>query len=289
MKIESNVTVFAGAASDYVHVGKREETERTGEDRKAIFAGNFQGTQTLQERIQQRKEQAQKEALKIVSDAWAGDQAIDKSLDESREHIRQMQEDNLQARNELNSIEEQRQKLKEIYGVTDKTAWEDMPEEYKSRLRELNDYAAHNEDILRKNERDIKTENAVIRGTRLERLKTHSMVDAQKDAQEILDAAGDEIVGMVVDEAREHLDEEQEKREEQAEKIEEKREELEELQEKRDEREKELEELIENAPVEEMLELDQIKNNIKQEVQDIINKMKLVAEDIKGTTVDSNV
>ena len=289
MRIEKNMTIYAGAEPEHTGMGKAEESGKAKQERKTIFAGSFQGAQTIQERIEQRKQQAQKEALKIVRDAWAGDQAIDQGLDESREHIRQLQEENLQAQRELNSIEEERVRLKETYGVTDSTPVEDMPEDYRSRLMELNDYEAHNKKILGQNRHDIMVENAVIRGTKLERLKKHPMVDAQNRADEVLEAASDEIVGMVMDEAREHLDEEQEKREEQAEKIQEKKEELEELQEKRDERKEELEELLENVPVDEMLDLDRTKQNIQQEVQDIVNKMKLVAEDIKGSMVDTNV
>lgn len=289
MRIEKNMTIYVGADPEHTSMEKEEEAGRVKQERKTIFAGNFQGDQTIQERIEQRKQQAQKEALKIVRDAWAGDRAIDQSLDESREHIRQMQEENLQAQRELNNIEEERQRLKETYGVTDSTPVEDMPEDYKNRLAELNDYAAHNEKILGKNQRDIMVENAVIRGTKLERLKKHPMVDARKSADAVLEAASDEIVGMIMDDTKEHLDEEQEKREERAEKVQEKKEELEELQEKHDEREEELEELLENIPVDEMLDLERTKQNIQQEVQDIVNKMKLVAEDIKGSMVDTNV
>lgn len=289
MRIEKNMTIYAGAEPEHTGMGKAEESGKAKQERKTIFAGNFQGAQTIQERIEQRKQQAQKEALKIVRDAWAGDQAIDQGLDESREHIRQLQEENLQAQRELNNIEEERARLKETYGVTDSTPVEDISEDYKIRLAELNDYAAHNEKILGKNQHDIMVENAVIRGTKLERLKKHPMVDAQKSADAVFEAASDEIVGMVMDEAREHLDEEQEKREEQAEKIQEKKEELEELQEKRDERKEELEELMENIPLDEMLDLERTKQNIQQEVQDIVNKMQLVAEDIKGSMVDANV
>lgn len=289
MRVEKNMTIYAGADSDLSRTGKADETGKAKQERKTIFAGDLQGISTLQDRIQQRKQQAQKEALKVVKDAWAVDQSIDQSLDESREHIRQMQEEDLQARRELVNIEEERQRLKETYGVTDSTPVEKMPEDYKSRMKELEDYASYNEEILRDNERDTIAENAVIRGTKQERLKKHLMVDAQESADEILESASDDIVGMVVDDAREHLDEEQEKREEQAERIEEKREELEKLQEKRKDREEEMEELLENVPVDEMLELDRTKQDIQQEVQDIMNKMKLVAEDIKGSIVDANV
>ena len=290
MKVEKNITIFAGAEPDYSHVTKADgKTDGKSKDRKTIYAGDLKNGQNLQDRIKQRKDQARQQALKIIRDAWAGDQAIDQSLDESRQYIREMQEENRQAQGELRAVEEKREGLKKQYGVTDKTPEEAQPEEYKQRMKELDEYASFNEDIVTKNKRDIMVENAVIRGIRKERLKKAPMVEAKEEADEVLEAAGDEIVGMVLDESREHLEEEQAKREEQAEKIEEKREELEELLEKRDEKREELEELIEDIPVKDMLELERSKSDIRQEIQSIMDKMKMVAEDIKGSMVDANV
>ena len=293
MQVEKNITLFAGAEPDYTHMAKAgKDAGKDNKESKTIFAGGFLGDMTIQERVQQRKAQAQKEALKIVRDAWAGDQSIDQMMDESRERIRQLQEENLDAQTELNRVEEQRQKLMETYGVNEDTPVEEWPEEYKSRMLELNKYAENNQMILEKNKRDIIGENAVIRGIKQEKLKRdpqHTMIGARQQADEILEAASDEIIGMVMEDAKAHLDEEQEKREEQAEKIKEEKEEMEELQEKRDEKQEALEELIEDIPVDEMLKLDQIKTDIQQEVQNIVSKMKLVAEDIKGSMVDANV
>ena len=74
---------------------------------------------------------------------------------------------------------------------------------------------------------------------------------------------------MVVEDAKEHVDEETAEREEQAEKL-----------------EAEREELLEEMPVEEMLSLERTKADVQKEVQQIVDKMKLVAEDIKGAVVD---
>ena len=39
-------------------------------------------------------------------------------------------------------------------------------------------------------------------------------------------------------------------------------------------------------PLQEFLELGQARSDVQKEVQDIVNNMKLVAEDIKGAMVD---
>ena len=114
------------------------------------------------------------------------------------------------------------------------------------------------------------------------------MADAQKQAEEIKEAAGDEILGMLVEDAREHVDEEQEEREEKAEEIKEKKEEQEKLIEKRKEDKEELEEITGDMPVDEMMDLAKTQEEVQQELKDIMNKMALVAEDMKGVVVDAN-
>lgn len=71
--------------------------------------------------------------------------------------------------------------------------------------------------------------------------------------------------------------------------IKEKKEEQEAVLEKREEREKELEKLMEDMPVEEMADLKNVQAQVQQKVQDIVSKMNLVAEDIKGAQVDASL
>ncbi|MDE7045846.1 MAG: hypothetical protein K2O97_12715 [Acetatifactor sp.] len=141
---------------------------------------------------------------------------------------------------------------------------------------------------LDENEAQVRQESDTIRATRIERLKHHAMVDAQEQAEEIMDAARDEIVDMVYEEGKDRVEEEAEKREEQAEEIKEEKEKKEELIENQKEHREEEEEILENMPTEEMVSLDRIQSDVQQEVQDILNKMKLIAEDVKGAVVDKN-
>ena len=65
------------------------------------------------------------------------------------------------------------------------------------------------------------------------------MVDAQQNADEIMDQAGKDAIGMLVDEAKDHVDETyEEQREEAKEKAEEKEEQEEKLEDRREEQEK---------------------------------------------------
>lgn len=167
--------------------------------------------------------------------------------------------------------------------------------EYQERVLKLNDeigqqkLIAHIAEYGSIDSLGIRQENAVIRGIREEQRKVHPMTDAQKQAEEVMEAARNEIIGMVTEEAKDHIDEEQEEKKEEAEAIKEKKEEQEEVLEKREEREKELEKLMEDMPVEEMADLKNIQAQVQQEIQDMVSRMNLVAEDIKGAQVDASL
>ena len=135
----------------------------------------------------------------------------------------------------------------------------------------------------------IRGENYIIRGIREEQRKVHPMADAKKQAEEIMEAARDEAIGMIVDEARDRIDQEQEKKEEEAEVIKEKKEEQAEILEKRKEREDEMEELMEDVLLDEPADLRNVQTEIQQEIQNIVSKADLAAEEIKNMVSKMNL
>lgn len=46
---------------------------------------------------------------------------------------------------------------------------------------------------------------------------------------------------------------------------------------------------MEDMPIDEMADLKSTQEQIRQEVQNVVNKMHLVTEDIKGAMVDTNL
>lgn len=137
--------------------------------------------------------------------------------------------------------------------------------EYQKRSLELKENGSMYEQEIDEAKEQIQTENAVIRGTRLERLKSQAMIKAQKSAGDVLEAASEQIVGMLIDEARDHMDEEVAEEKKAAEEKAEKEEAEEERIEKQKEKKKE------------------------KEIKKIMDEMKLLEEDIKGAAVDTTV
>lgn len=316
MKI-NNTSIFMGDTTrrqrDYIQAS--DENKGGG----AIFAGDLNARI---DPIAQKKQKAKEQAMKIVGDAFDGDRKIDEEIQERRNKIAQLKADIGKANAEVNDMEKRREQLGEEYGIAQdseeeraltllekeadaKIPWKkvslskaereeiarikaDGLTEYQQRSMEMKEYCTYYEKRIYEMETEIKAEDAVIRSTRLERLKSDPMVKANKQADAVMEAAGEEVVSMLMDEAKEHIDEEMEEKKEAAEKKAEEKEALEEKLEKAKEKRKEQAELTEviTESTQQIVELDNVKSDVQDEVQKVLNKMKLLEEDIKGAAVD---
>lgn len=280
MKTE-NIAFYAGMQPQST-AAAGEEKEQS--QRKTLFAGELQQGGTQQDRIAQKRAQAQRQAMKVVGDAFAGDRTIDGDMESRREHVQELKEEKLRLSEEAAGVAERRETLEKAYA-----AGEVSDEDYASGAESLSKEEQACRKKLSENESAILSENAVVRGTRLERLKHNPMGEARDQADAILEAAGDEIVGMVLEDAKEKLDEENGQRQDQADGIREQREEQEAFIEKQQENRSEAEALLEEMPVEEVLSLERTQSDVKQEIQNMLDKMKLLSEDLKGAAVDETL
>ncbi len=316
MKI-NNIGIFMGDTFS----NHRNETIVAEEKKNnsAVFAGEFH--QKL-DPIAQKKQKAKEQAMKIVGDAFDGDRKIDKDMEARREKIRLLQDDIRKAKAEVNDMEKMRDELKEVYGVPEgsieeqelallekeadaKMSWKkifltkeereelarikaDGLTEYQQRSMEMKEYSAYYERQIYDMDMQIKEEDAIIRSTKLERLKNNPMVKAEKQADAVMEAASEDIVSMLLEDAKEHIDEEMEEKKEAAETAEEEKEELEEKLERAKERKEEQRELTElmTESTQQMIDMDTVKDEVQDEVQKMLDKMKLLEEDIKGAAVD---
>lgn len=281
MKTNGNITLFAGAR-DAMEGSAAGNAAGKQAERKTVFAGNLKPGDDFRDRVEERKEQARQKAMKIVGDVFESDKAVDADIEGRREHVRELIAERRTYVEEQNDLAAQRESL-------DK-AWEsgELTEEEYERMGA--DLAEHDKECtcrLNESERSIKEENSVIRGIKRERLKKDPMVKAQKQAEETLQDARDEIVDMGWEEGREHIEEESGEREEKAEKIEEERKKQEEFIEGQKEKREEEEELLTGqlAP-EELTSLMDGDSDVQREVREMLQKMKLLEEDLKGAVVD---
>ncbi|MDE6662358.1 MAG: hypothetical protein K2K46_03345 [Lachnospiraceae bacterium] len=187
---------------------------------------------------------------------------------------------------------------------------------YKEQTAGIDMAAAHYEKLKDDESRMVEAYNSEITGINLERLKFHKMLDAQQEAEEINKEASEDAINTLIGEAQEHIEETHEekweeakeaaeKKEEQEEKIEEQRQEKEEFQEqleiKREESSEAEETRIEQAKkAREQGEIIEgateymggdagMSSDVKAAIKDMLNKMKVLEEDLKGAEIDDKL
>ncbi len=329
----NNISIFLG---ENIQRSRRELTAFSGkkENGNTFFAGAINGKV---DPITLKKQMAQKKALKVVGDAFAADRKIDAEVADREARIKQMRAENLEAQNALKELEAQKKEIGKEYGLgeeglseedwnilakgkkfsstmsdTEKARYQEMKEqgltEYYDRCEDFDDLAEPYKQTIGDNTKLVKhyeSANEAVHKARLDVGKGNPMIAAQEEAEEIMEAVRKEDIGMLYDEAKDHIDEELEEKIEQAKEEKEKKEEEEEkleairedqaqiqsqveaAREKAHENEKRTEELIEALPMEEMLKMSNGTSDFQQELKDIMNKMKLVTEDLKGAAVDA--
>lgn len=318
MKVD-NTSVFLGDNT------RRERNSIAAEEKSSgrnIFAGNLN---KQFDPIAEKKQEARKQAMKIVGDAWAGERKIDDDLANRSAKIEKYRETLRKAGDELKEIENRRAQLRDSYRVEEDSEEEENLKllekelaakkidsgihltkeeekqlaeikeagltEYQKRSLELKENGAPYEQEIAEARKQIQIENAVIRGTKLERLKSQTMIKAQESAKDVLEAASEQIVGMLIDEAKDHVDEKMAEEKKAAEEKAEKKEAEEERIQKQKDKKKEKEELMEDVAktTEFVVEADQVLDEVQKEIKKIVDEMKLLEEDIKGAAVDTTV
>ena len=281
-------------------------------NRKTFFAGN---SSLANDPIAEKRKEAQEKAWKVVSDAWDADKKIDKSIEDRQNHYNEMVEVVKEAQSHLKDINDQIDVLKEEYGITEETEFKDWPDEYKQRYLELNKQASTFKEQIYDADKLMKDDIADIKAIALERLKSDPMAEAQKTADAIEEAANKEIIGMAMQQAKDHIDEKMEEVEEKAEE----KEEEEEAKEEKLELQREIKELqkviaegakeaVEEAaakaearrhekealdlPLDELVKLTQMNtetDKAQKSLDEIKYSMNLLEADLKGIEIDKEV
>ena len=225
--------------------------------------------------VEQKKEAARKQAMKLVSDAFEGELKADGMMDSQRDRFKELQK-------EYSDVKKQLKDLKENGLPEDAT--DDDVKAYNESLKE---YTLQADAALT----EMHSIDQSLRSTKIERLKTDPIGDAFDEAENIMEAAREEIISDLTSDAKEYIDEKQEEAEEKAEKIKEKKEELEERIEKAKEKREEQEELTETI----IESTDDIKTSAmsveeaQDEVKKMLSKLGLIEDEIKGAVVDEKI
>lgn len=271
MKINNNM------ANEQLYQNKNRTWEGTQKAEESqvkngrIFAGN-----TNFDAIMQRRKQAQKQAMHLMEEQFETDRNTDESMEKRRTHIEEMHEENRLAGEEISRLEEDKKRLMEEECLS-----ADSPE-----LIGISEEIQYWKKKIYEGEKEIREDVATIRATKEALLKrTYDMTDAAGAAEDIMDAASDEIIGMLREEATDKLEEDKKEEQEKMERVEKKKEEKEEILEKRQEQE------LKELKLKELAKTDipEKQSEIQQEIAEILASQKLLEEDLKGIAMDTSI
>ena len=313
MKIDKNRYENQGLARQAEQAAKAERgSRRSGTSTIHASELNLLGDDS----IFARKKKAMADAMGIIGKQFQADGKIDEDLAERRGRIADSKAKADAALKEKQALSEEQKKLQEAYGVEpdsqeqadlelrikmkkalDPRSHVDLTKEEIDRLNEMGpmtDYQREAmeleaskgvwEDEIEEAHKVISTETQVIRATEQEMLKHHGMVDAQRTAQASLQTASKEIIGMAIQESMDKIEEELDETVEKAEEQKEEREELEAL---RDEKKAEQE--AQNEQLSKLPDMQKLQSEVDQQLQEILERQKLLEEDLKGIQVDQNI
>ncbi|MCI9060363.1 MAG: hypothetical protein HFH52_11455 [Lachnospiraceae bacterium] len=293
---EQETIVKNNYGKDRLENGADKEKQEKNQ-KKSIDAS---GLNLCQDSIAEKKKKAMQDAMDFIKQQFESDSHVDEALEECRGQIEEGKEQALAASKELKSIQEQKEQLKEEYP--------DGGEDYDAYMKELNEMESCWRKEMAKGQSLVADSTSAIKAMKQEALKHHGMTDAFKAAEETMKAASDEMIGMLMNEAKDTVDKELEETVEQAEEAKEEQaeqeEDMKEAQVEQEKKVKELEEELEKRrraresrstppSAKEHAALMQDLQNRQKEIigatQQILEEATLLPEEIKGIMVDLNI
>jgi hypothetical protein len=320
MKVE-NKTIFMG---DDTLKNRHSNTKAKAQSTKALNGVAFK--ENL-DPIVQKKKKARQQAMKIIGDAFKNETKLDMEQEERRQRLKELEAEIGEYKEAIRNIENERADLRNLYEVPEGSDEENdlrllerevekemrfkgkvvvFSREELERLDEihkkgLSEYQERSLEMKRSekfyndgafdDEREFRIAKETLTQTKLERLKYHPMLDAREKADAVLDAASDEILGMLFEEGKEHVDEELEEKVEEVKEQKEEKEEFEERIEKAKERKEDERKLTEEIleGVSDLQANSADLSNAQDQVKEMLNNLKILEEDIKGAAVDEEV
>ncbi len=281
--IRTGQTVKSMFVTNEKAAARRQDEKEHNNKRSTVFARDLS---VRPDSITIKKKQAQKQAMKVVMDTFDSEKKVDQSRDDMSAKMQELKDANVGYHKELEQIRGEKQELMERYGVTEDSI--EYPEEYKQQIQELEERENLYSGYIEENRDSIKAISSSLSDMRIERLKSNPMLDAEKQSEEILKASNKDVYGELVNEAKNHIEEKMEEGKERAEKLAGKKEEEERLQEKAKKEEKP-EDTQKKETIDTLNSYNNPDSEIKKEIDEILDELKLIHEDLKGAAVDKNL
>ena len=292
---------------------------------KSLNIGNLTANNT-KTAIDKKRELVKKQAMKIIGDAWNQDNKASDSINDMYDKKSQSLEKLNDIKSKLKDIDNKKESLRLEYGIDadskeqkdlellekyqnnmNGAAHDDFTEEEINRLKELQNEPRTEYQkkalMLNASKKGIyletkKIENEIIGMTEsismaeIELNKSQDMLKATESANGIIEASEDEILGMLIkegmDNIEEKMEEELEKAKEAAEKKAEEEEKIEERKEQKEflEKQEEVEKLEHKITTNRQSDTNVAK--AQNEIRRILEENNMINEDLKGIDIDLN-
>ena len=291
MKINNNIENNSVINNGYMQ-NRMEGGAKAGEAVKVENGAiNASKLNLFEDEIANKKQKAMQDAMQFIKDQFQADGEVDDTIESCRARSAESRESLKEAQKEIAALEEEKQKALENC--------EEGSEEYKTIEKE---YKERTEPWLTQKEaaqKDISMQAASIRGIKQEVLKHHGIVDAEKAKELTLEAAGKEVAGMLIEEAKDKIDEDikdaVEKGEEQKEEADKVEDELEKIQAEQKKKAKDTDEAAEEnhksssqrSSISALEDINEKYREIVENTEKIAAEQKLLMEELKGVAVDT--
>jgi hypothetical protein len=277
-------------------------SHKENEKKATVFMGDLNiGKDPVTEKI----ERARKQAFKIVSDAYGADRDFDQQVGKIKDLAKEMKAEKAAAQADKKAAEETIESIKNEYSVGS--------EEYRSLMLEANKQLDTAQKCMDDADAGLVAARQSLTDAAQEKNKNHAMVDAQNEAEAIMDAAEKSVVGMVMNDAKDKIDEKAREEQEKAEEKKEEEEKQEKIEAERAEKKAIQEALAEGSKeaVQEARDQSRQRGNDDLELTDVLgsdptqrienagninvaldelkNKMALIDADLKGIKIDESV
>lgn len=302
--------------------------------------------------IKERQDAAKKKSWDIISKAYAGESKIDDAVQKLKDEIKQKKAENNDSLDSINQNNERIASLQKQYGVDpdsqeqkdlelmekagdamispDKQLTKEEQDELgKAQAKGLTEYQqrameiyAQNTDYqlqINDNMNAVRVKNASITGIKLERLKTHTMEDAQNAAKQVMDAANQDIIGALTSNVIKKEDDRQQEEDDKTKKQQEDNQKKQDAKDTAKAKDAAQEEMIQKireknadsaqdttaagsadatadavsgqqSETEQIpITLQQTQQKVNREIDAVLSKLKMMTEDIKGEVVDSQL
>lgn len=296
-----------------------------------IFAGDLKlNDNETADLIAQKRGSAQKQAMKLIGDAWDKDNRRVRKISD----LQKMKSDRVSElqtyESRLQDISVRKAEIQEEYGIdSDSQEQKDLEllekfQDYKNgsleeafskeeiaRLEQLQDMprTEYQDKVLAENaaagvikqqarqkEMEMMTISQSISTVKDEQLRSQDMLNAEDVSDEIKAAAEDEIMGILVQDGVNHIDEAKKEEEEAEKKAEEEKEKQQEKTDKKQEERKEQEDILKGVAESDKMDQEaalqqQTTTNVAQaqkNIQKMLQENNLVNEDLKGIEIDFN-